>query len=148
MTRMCGSDRGQCDTELVSVIEARLWRAVHRSWWVLLIGVLGLLLGLGSGPTRAHSLFGPFIVLVAVLPPGAIWMRLPTRTWSAVGELLRGRVLLTATTGLLACAAILVLCWAVGNAVNPGTLSPLSLALLGVVAAGATTLLGRLSLRD
>lgn len=139
---------GGATLKLVSEIEARLWRAVNRSWWVLLIGVLGLLLGLGSGPTRAHSLFGPSIVLFAVLPPGAIWMRLPTRTWSAVRELLRRHVMLTATAGLLACAAILVLCWAVVNAVTPGTLSPLSLALLGVVAAGATTLLGRLSLRD
>lgn len=131
----------------MSEIEARLWRAVNRSWWVLLVGVLGLLVRLGSGPSRPDSLFGPIIVLIAVLPVGALWRRLPSRTWRAAEELLRRHVMVTATAGLLGCAGVLVLCWAVFNAVAPGTLSPLSLALLGVVAAGATTLLGRLSLR-
>lgn len=128
----------------MSGFETRLWRVLHRVLLVLMIGVLGLLLGLGSRPERIDSVFGLLIVLIVALPVAMTLARMPVRARQALRVLPSHRPLLTATAAVLGCVTLLVLWWTVVNALFPGTLSPLALALVGVVVAGMLALLGKL----
>jgi hypothetical protein len=135
--------RGVCDTEPVNI--DALWRVLHRVLLVMTIGVLGLLLGLGPRPDRGDSAYGLLLLLVVAVPVAALLWRIPPERRKALVLLPRRRPLLGATAGSLVVVAFLVLCWTVFNAVSPGTLSPLSLALLGVAVAGIAALLHRLT---
>jgi hypothetical protein len=128
----------------VSDFDARLWRTLNRTWLVLTIGVLGLLVGLGPRPTRFAALLGLLLVALVALLVTATVLRMPAWARRALRALPRHRPLLALTALLLGCATVLVLCWAVTDLVFPGTLSPLSLALFGVIAAGILCLLHRL----
>lgn len=127
----------------VSGFEALLWRTVKRAWLVLVVGVLGLLLGLGSRPERGDSLFGVLVIAVVVSLVAAPVVRMSPPARTALRTLPRHRPLLLLTTALLGFVSFLVLWWTISNAVSPGTLAPLTLALLAVCAAGATVWLGR-----
>jgi FtsH-binding integral membrane protein len=126
-------------------VDAQLWRTLSRVWWVLTFGVLGLLLGLGSPPQRSDAVLGLLVVtVVAVLVATTVW-RMPRRARAALRVLPRHRPRLALTALLLGGVTVLVLGWTVADLLVPGTLSPLSIALLGLVAAGIVRLLGRLS---
>ncbi|MDR7301076.1 hypothetical protein [Haloactinomyces albus] len=127
--------------------DARLWRVLHRVLLMLAVGVVGLLLGLEPRPDRSASLFGLLLVLIVALPVSATVWRLPPHARRALRKLPRHRPLLALTAGLLACVTLLIGWWALVNALFPGTLSPLALALAGVGAAGATTGINRVTRR-
>lgn len=132
----------------MSGFDALLWRVLHRVLLLLAVGVLGLLLGLGPSPGRTDSVFGLLVVFLAVAPVGVTFWRLPPRARTNVRSLPRHRPLLTVTAGLLAVVTLLVGWWTLSNALFPGTLSPLALALTAVAAAaGLTTLLARVARR-
>lgn len=109
-----------------------------------MIGVLGLLLGLGARPERSDSLLGLLLVLIVALPIAATVRRMPLPARRALRQLPRRRPLLALVTGLLAFVTLLVMWWTIGNALFPGTLSPLALALVAVVIAGLAVLFGHL----
>lgn len=127
----------------MSALDARLWQVLHRVLPVPALGVLGLLLGLDPRPGRSASLYGLMIVLIVVLPVGAAVWRLPAHARRSLRMLPRYRPLMALTAGLLACATVLVGWWALVNALFPGTLSPLALALGAVALAGLTALVNR-----
>ncbi|MCA1187997.1 MULTISPECIES: hypothetical protein [Saccharopolyspora] len=123
--------------------DGMLWRTLHRVLLVLAVGVLGLLLGLGHEPSRADSLFGVLVVALVALP---VWITFQRMTPVARGNLRalpRHRPLMTAMIGLLGLVALFVLGWTIANALFPGTLAPLALALVGVVLAALVALLNR-----
>lgn len=128
----------------MSDFDARLWRVLNRVLLVLAIGVLGLLLGLGSGPARIDSVFGLILVLIVCLPAGVLVGRMSARGRQVLRQLPQRRPLLTATAGMLGVVTLLVLWWTVANALFPGTLSPLSLALALVGVAAVLAVLGNL----
>lgn len=119
-----------------------LWRSLNRMLLILVIGVLGLLLGLGQRPERFQSCYG-LLVLIALIPAGAGLRRLPTSFRRLAGVLPQRRPLATLQASLLIFVMLMVACWTVANALTPGTLSPLALALLGVAAASVIALLVR-----
>ncbi|MFR9730291.1 hypothetical protein ACL03H_13765 [Saccharopolyspora sp. MS10] len=123
--------------------DALLWRALHRVLLVLAIGVLGLLLGLGHAPTRTDSLLGALVVALVVLPVAVAVRRMTPVARSNLRQVPRHRPLMAVTAGLLGLVLLLVTWWTVRNAVLPGSLSPLALALVGVVLAAAAALLHR-----
>lgn len=131
----------------MSDIDARLWRTLHRAVLVLVVGVAVLLVGLGSEPHRADSLYGPLVLAVALVPATVTVRRLPTPARRALRQLPRHRPMLTVTGALTAVAATLVACWSVFNALVGGTHSPLALALVAALAAGISALAGRASRR-
>ncbi|MBK0868128.1 MULTISPECIES: hypothetical protein [unclassified Saccharopolyspora] len=119
-----------------------VWRTLHRVLAVLAIGVLGLLIGLGSSASRSDSLLGVLVVALVALPV-ALTLRRMSPTARGNLRLLPGRrPLMTAQAVLLGLVAVLVLCWSAGNAIAPGTLAPLPLALVGVLLAAVLALLG------
>lgn len=126
----------------MSGFDARLWRLLHRTWLILILGVLGLLLGLGASPQRGESLFGLLLVLLAGLPVGNMLWRMPSKGRATLRQLPRYRPMMGLTAGLLACGIALVLCWTIANTLSPGTLTPLSLALVTVAIAGVAAFLG------
>lgn len=123
--------------------DALLWRTLHRVLLVLTIGVLGLMLGLGSAPTRSDSLLGVLVVALVVLPVAITVRRMTPVARANLRAVPRYRPLMAVMSALLAFVTLLVLWWVVGNAIFPGTLSPLALALVGVVLAALTALLNR-----
>ncbi|MBA8825260.1 putative membrane protein [Saccharopolyspora lacisalsi] len=129
----------------MSGFDAFLWRVLHRVLLLLTLGVLGLLLGLGPSPGRVDSVFGLLIVLFVVAPIGVRLWRLPPRARAALSSLPRRRPLVFVTAVLLAITTALVAWWTLFNALSPGTFFPLALALTGVIVAGSTTLLARLT---
>ncbi|WP_460962546.1 hypothetical protein [Parasphingorhabdus pacifica] len=128
----------------MSGFDARIWRALNRILLVLAIGVLGLLLGLGPNPERGDSVFGLIIVLIVTLPVIVPFWRQSPRERRVWKQWPRRRPLVTATAAVLGCVALLVLWWTIANVLSPGTLSPLSLALVGVALAAALALVGNL----
>lgn len=124
--------------------DALLWRALHRVLAVLAIGVLGLQLALGV-PDRSDSLLGLLLVVLVALPVGDAVRRMPAQARANLRLVPRFRPLMTATAGACALVCLLVLCWALGNAISPGMLSLLTLALVGVVVGALLALAGRIS---
>ncbi len=120
-----------------------LWRSLNRMLLILVIGVLGLLLGLGQRPERFQSCYGVFLVLIALIPAGAGLRRLPISFRRLARVLPRRRPFVILQAALLIFVMLMVACWTAANALTPGTLSPLALALLGVAAASVTALLAR-----
>lgn len=123
-------------------VDALLWRALNRLCLVLVTGVVGLLLGLGQHPSRLDSLLGLLVVLLVVVPVAVTVSRMPPSFRRALPDLPRHRPLLTVMSALLGFVIFLVLSWTVMNAVFPGGFAPLTLALLGALAAAATGFVG------
>lgn len=120
--------------------DAHLWRIVQRLWLLLAIGVCGLLLGLGPRPDRVDSLLGVLIIGLVIAAVVTTIARMPIPVRRAMRQLPRRRPMLTVASSLLAAVTVLILCWTIANAVTPGTLTPLTLAFVGVVVAGVPTL--------
>jgi hypothetical protein len=125
----------------VSDVDVRLWRTMSRVWWVQVVGVLGLLLG--PRPGRLTAVIGLLVVAVVVAMSVVAWWRIPQRARLAMRWVPRYRPALALTGFLLGAATALVFCWSIADLLFPGTLSPLSLALFGVLAAGIVLLLRR-----
>lgn len=124
--------------------DALLWRALHRVLAVLVIGVLGLHLGLGI-PSRGDSLLGVLLVLLVVLPVAAAVRRMSATARANLRQLHRHRPLMAGTAGACGLSCLFVLWWALGNAISPGTLSPLTLSLVAVLIGAVLALLGRIA---
>lgn len=131
----------------VSGYDQRLWKVLERALLLLAIGVLGLLLGLGARPQRPDSVLGLLLMAVVLIPVGATVWRLPPTVRANLALLPRHRPLMTVASALGAVSTALVGAWALYNAMAPGTLTPLALALVLVLVAGGATLLGRLTRR-
>lgn len=119
-----------------------VWRTLHRVLAVLAIGVLGLLIGLGSSASRSDSLLGVLVVALVALPVALTLRRMSPTARGNLRLLPKRRPLMTAEAGLLGLVAVLVLCWSAANAIAPGTLAPLPLAMAGVLLAAVLALLG------
>ncbi|MBQ6643976.1 MAG: hypothetical protein IJH84_23485, partial [Saccharopolyspora sp.] len=84
-----------------------VWRTLHRVLAVLAIGVLGLLIGLGSSASRSDSLLGVLVVALVALPV-ALTLRRMSPTARGNLRLLPGRrPLMTAQAVLLGLVAVL-----------------------------------------
>lgn len=130
----------------MSDIDARLWRMLSRVWWLYAAGVVGLLVS--SPPDRATAAIGFLLVAVVVLQFMVTWRRLPRRAREAMRGVPRHRPALALTGFLLGAVTVLVLLWSLADLLFPGTLAPLALALIGVVAAGIVFGLRRLFRRS